>query len=70
METANRFALMFETMAELIPDIRASNADPSQAIPDLRTILQGFTPLPHEAIFLGVANDGLPVLLNLRDPLP
>lgn len=70
MDTTNRFALMFETMAELIPEIQAANASPSLAIPYLSSFLQGFTPLPHDAIFLGVANDGLPVLLNLRDPLP
>ena len=27
-------------------------------------------PLPHQALFLGVASDGLPVLLNLHDPHP
>src|SRR5262249_32269083 len=27
-------------------------------------------PLPEAALFLGVANDGLPVLLNLLDPVP
>src|SRR5215470_430965 len=27
-------------------------------------------PMPPEALFLGVASDGLPVLLNLTDPVP
>ncbi|MEO5888222.1 MAG: AAA family ATPase, partial [Anaerolineales bacterium] len=33
-------------------------------------VLAGIGPLPREALLLGVASDGLPVLLNLRDPLP
>ena len=70
METKNRFALTFETMAELIPEIRAANANAALALPNLTSILQEYTPLPPEALFLGIANDGLPVLLNLRDPVP
>jgi energy-coupling factor transporter ATP-binding protein EcfA2 len=70
MDTTNRFDFMFETMAELIPEIQATNNSASQALPNLSSVLREYTPLPHEAIFLGVANDGLPVLLNLRDPVP
>ena len=70
METENRFALTFETMAELIPEIRAANANAALALPNLTHVLQEYTPLPPEALFLGIANDGLPVLLNLRDPVP
>src|SRR4030095_8793993 len=29
-----------------------------------------FGPMPPEALFLGVASDGLPVMLNLYDPVP
>jgi hypothetical protein len=32
--------------------------------------LEEFKPLPPEALFLGVARDGLPVLLDLFDPSP
>jgi hypothetical protein len=70
MDNINRYALTFETMAELAPEIRAANADPSLALPNLSSVLQAYTPLPHDALFLGIANDGLPVLLNLRDPIP
>lgn len=38
--------------------------------PGLREILAEFSPLPREAVFLGIAEDGLPVLLNLADSLP
>ena len=70
MDTTNRYALIFETMAELIPEIRAANANLTHALPNLNDVLREYTPLPHEAMFLGLADDGLPVLLNLRDPVP
>lgn len=70
MNTTNRYSLTFETIAELMPEIRAANANVSQALPSLSSVLKNYSPFPHEAIFLGIANDGLPVLLNLRDPIP
>ncbi len=38
--------------------------------PGRREVLAQLSPLPEEALFLGVAEDGLPLLLNLADPLP
>lgn len=70
MTQANRFALTFETLAELATEIRSAHADPRPALPNLSEVLAEFSPLADETLFLGVANDGLPVLLNLRDPLP
>jgi hypothetical protein len=70
MNDINRSTLTFETMAELIPEIHAAHANPTAALPNLSSVLHDYTPLPHEALFLGVANDSLPVLLNLRDPVP
>jgi hypothetical protein len=35
---------------------------------DLPEVLQQLSPLPNAVILVGVAADGLPVLLNLRDP--
>jgi hypothetical protein len=70
MNDINRSTLTLETMAELIPEIRNTHATPLAALPSLSRVLQDYTPLPHEALFLGVANDGLPVLLNLKDPVP
>ncbi|HJS20262.1 MAG TPA: FtsK/SpoIIIE domain-containing protein [Anaerolineales bacterium] len=43
---------------------------PIQAAPTMERVLAQSGPFPREALFLGVAADGLPVLLNLRDPLP
>jgi len=70
MNTANRTFLAFETISELIPEIRAANANPATALPNLSNVLHDYTPLPQDALFLGIANDGLPVLLNLKDPVP
>jgi hypothetical protein len=40
------------------------------AAPSLAESLSELGPLPKEALLLGLASDGLPVLLNLHDPLP
>lgn len=63
--------MMMEAWAELLPEIDA--ARPSQDVPSLPSlgdVLAEFGPMPAEALFLGVASDGLPVLLNLHDPVP
>ena len=70
MNELNRSSLIFETMSDLIPEICTVHANPEEALPNLSTVLHEYTPLPSDALFLGVANDGLPVLLNLRDPVP
>lgn len=40
------------------------------AIPTLSEVLADFPSLPQEALFLGIADDALPILLNLHDPVP
>lgn len=37
---------------------------------DLADVLRSCGPIPSATAFIGVARDGLPVLLNLRDPAP
>lgn len=59
------FSLMLEAMAELQPEIDAAQTNPSPSNP-----LANLGPLPDQAILLGLAPDGLPVLLNLHDPYP
>ena len=60
-----------EALAELKPEIDAARrAQPTPALPSLNEVLTEFGPMPDEAMFLGVASDGLPVLLNLHDPVP
>jgi hypothetical protein len=73
MTEINRYALMMEAMAELKPELDAEHArqvKPTPALPSLSQVLADFGPMPQEALFLGVASDGLPVLLNLYDPVP
>jgi hypothetical protein len=43
---------------------------PAPGLPTLRTVIADTSPLPHTALFLGLAEDGLPVLLDLYDPIP
>jgi len=77
------FSLMLEAMAELQPEIEAARAArqdspapaadqarPEPADPSLADSLSELGPLPREALLLGLAPDGLPVLLNLHDPHP
>lgn len=64
------FSLMLESLTDLQPEIEAEQAAPLPAPPSLEESLAGLEPLPADALLLGLASDGLPVLLNLRDPLP
>jgi len=72
MTEFNRFAQMMEALVELKPEIDAmtSRIQPVPALPPINEVLTEFGPMPPEAMFLGVASDGLPVLLNLHDPIP
>ncbi len=60
-------ALKLEAFAELLPQEAPAQVD---TMPDLTSVLRDLSPLPHAAMFLGVADDSLPVLLNLADPGP
>src|SRR4026207_1280797 len=71
MTNINRYSLMMEALAEIKPEIDAARSiKPVPALPPLSEVLAEFGPMPQEALFLGVASDGLPVLLNLHDPVP
>ena len=71
MDEFNRYTLMMEAMAELKPEIDAlQKTQLKPDLPSLAEVLDEFGPMPPEALFLGVASDGLPVLLNLHDPVP
>jgi hypothetical protein len=67
-----RFSLALEALAELKADESTPppSVQPVPVTPSLSEVLAGMGPLPREALLMGVASDGLPVLLNLRDPLP
>ncbi|GAB4505606.1 MAG: hypothetical protein Fur0043_26030 [Anaerolineales bacterium] len=76
--THRQYSLAREALAELRPEIAAQRAllmphvrhIPAPATPALEQVLAEIGALPREALFLGVAADGLPVLLNLHDATP
>jgi hypothetical protein len=70
MTTNRRFSSALQALTELKTEERTSPSKPIPAVPSLSDVLAKFGPLPAEALFLGVATDGLPVLLNLYDPHP
>lgn len=70
-----QYSLALQALTELAPELESSNSpmgvtglDPQQ--PSLDNVLNEIGPLPREALFMGVAPDGLPILLNLFDPSP
>jgi len=70
MTTTRQFSLALNTLVELKQDSAAPLSKPVPAAPTLSRVLAEIGSLPREALFLGVASDGLPVLLNLHDPIP
>lgn len=66
--------LMLNALTEIMQEEKgkrpAPPSAPAPALPNLDSVLARISPLPREALFLGMANDGLPVLLNLYDPVP
>ena len=72
MDKTNRFSLMIDALTELAEEEQAHHASrtPAPDLPTLRTVIADASPLPHTALFLGLAEDGLPVLLDLYDPIP
>lgn len=80
MDKSTRFAMMMEALTELVQDEQADSkplrsmetlqTPPEPDLPTLKSVLADISPLPREALFLGLAEDSLPVLLNLYDPVP
>jgi hypothetical protein len=71
MTEINRYALMLEALNELKSEMdTARQTQAAPALPSLHEVLADFGPMPREALFLGVASDELPVLLNLHEPHP
>ncbi len=66
---------MMEALTEIVQEDSARFAPPAPPkatpqLPALGSVLADISPLPSEALYLGQAEDGLPVLLNLHDPVP
>lgn len=72
MDKINRFSLMIDALTELAEEEQAEHALPSPMsdLPTLKSIITEVSPLPNTALFLGLAEDELPVLLDLYDPIP
>ena len=67
----NRYDLMMDAYTEVLSEAGVTHqTKPIPAQPTLSQVLADFGPLPDEALFLGVASDELPVLLNLYDSVP
>ena len=68
MPTHRQFSMALQALTELKAE---QAAKPVVGMPPaLSDVLAEIGPLPLEALFLGVASDHLPVLLNLYDPHP
>lgn len=61
---------MPEIVEGFVVEQEAGQALSPHRLPSLEQVLKEIGPLPEEALILGMAEDGLPVLLNLWDPLP
>jgi len=72
MTTNRQFSLALEALLELNADVVSPSLRPKPVVapPTLEGVLSEIGSLPREALFLGMALDGLPVLLNLRDSAP
>lgn len=67
MATNRRFPPALQALTELETETPARSQPP---VPALSSVLAKIGSLPSQALFLGVASDGLPVLLDLHDPHP
>ena len=70
MPTNRQFSLTLQALTELKTDQSTPASKPIPAAPALSEVLAEIGSLPTEALFLGIATDGLPVLLNLYDSHP
>jgi hypothetical protein len=70
MTNPNSFALTFEALSDLASKNPSKRLDTTPALPTLSDVLAACAPIQGETLFLGIAEDGLPLLLNLLDPLP
>ena len=70
MTTNRQFSLALEALAELKTETSTQSSKPTPVPPTLSEILEEIGPIPREALLLGMASDGLPILLNLYDSHP
>jgi len=64
MDNLDNFDTMMDAMVELAEEMRTAPPPPAPALPSLASVLADSSSLPREALFLGLAEDGLPVLIG------
>ena len=69
-DALREFSMTLPASTELKTDASTPPSKPVPAAPSLNDVLAEIGSLPREALFIGVATDGLPVLLNLYDSHP
>src|SRR5689334_12467075 len=71
MTSNRRFSLALDSLSELrLQSTSTEQTQSTTASSNASRILDELGPLPRGALFLGMAADGFPVLLNLYDPHP
>lgn len=73
MPTNRKFSIDLRPLTDLKTETSTSGSRAKPIVgpvPALRDVLAEIGRLPAEALFLGIASDNLPVLLNLYDPHP
>lgn len=71
MPANNRqFSIVLESYLDLKNEVSTLPSQQTSASPSISSVFADIGPLPREALFLGMASDRLPVLLNLHDPVP
>jgi hypothetical protein len=71
MSLTAEFLRSTHQLRQIESEVLGTDAAPRvPAYPTLEDVLAKLMPLPKDGLFLGVASDGLPVLLNLSDPRP
>ena len=68
--TNRQFSIALESNLKLEDESSALHSQLEAVSPTIDRILAEIGPLPREALLLGMASDGLPVLLNLHDAVP
>jgi len=71
MSLSDTFSLALQAFMEIQPELEQAGQTPHlPPCPSLPQALAGIEGLPPGSLFLGVAEDGLPLLLDLDDPAP
>jgi hypothetical protein len=70
MDKSTHFSFMMDALTELADKEPTQHISSVTDLPVLISTLANSSRLPDTALFLGLAEDGLPVLLDLCDPVP